>query len=457
MTPQEVSSAEDMRRIAEERGAKNVTIAMSDMNGLLRGKYISRDKLDSVLDNGWGMPPLILALDLDDIIMDAAEGLDGSDGYADVMARALPETCREIPWESPERNLLMLAEFAGDMEALCPRGVYRRMEQKAADMSFQPYHALELEFTMFEETALSAFEKDYRNLDISTPLKTYEVIQRQATWTEFYNELLDCFDTMDVALETAHEEMGPGFMEVSMAPQIGVKAADNAVIFKTYAKALAQRMGRLITFMARWSNDVDGQSGHIHMSLKDKDGEPVFRDDNSEDGMSDTMRHFLGGMQALMPEMLLMMGPNVNSFKRYVPGIFSPIGATWGYENRTCALRVIRGAAKAQRIECRTPGADANPYLSLACLLGSGLYGIEHKIEPQAPMEGNVYDQEVPEGQRFPESFSVAIERFRSSTAARELFGDRFVNVYATTRASQDREFRTLVTDAELRRFFELA
>ncbi|MBT5675440.1 MAG: glutamine synthetase [Rhodospirillaceae bacterium] len=457
MTPSEVQSAEDMRRIVEERGAKNVTIAMSDMHGLLRGKYISRDKLNSVLENGWGMPPLILALDFDDIIMEATEDLDGSDGYADVMARALPETCREIPWESPERNLLMLAEFAGDMEALCPRGIYRRIAQKAADMGFQPYHACELEFTMFDETALSAHDKGYQNLDISTPLKTYEVIQRQAVWTEFYNELLDCFDTMGVALETAHEEMGPGFLEVSLAPQSGVEAADNAVLFKTYTKALAQRMGRLVTFMARWSNEADGQSGHVHISLKDKDGQPVFRDDTKDDSMSDTMRHFLGGMQALMPELLIMMGPNLNSFKRFVPGIFSPIAATWGYENRTCALRVIRGAAKSQRIECRTPGADANPYLSLACLLGSGLYGIEHEIEPTAPMAGNVYDQEIPEGQHFPDSFRAGIDRFRASKAARELFGERFVEAYATTRASQDREFRAVVTDAELRRFFELA
>ncbi len=457
MTPQEVQSAEDIRRIVEERGAKNITIAMSDMHGLLRGKYISRDKLLSVLENGWGMPPLILALDFDDIIMEAPEGLDGSDGYADVMARALPETCCEIPWETPQRNLLMLAEFAGDMEALCPRGIYRRMAQKAADMGFQPYHACELEFTMFDETALSAHDKGYRDLTLSTPLKTYEVIQRQAVWTEFYNELLDCFDTMGVALETAHEEMGPGFLEVSLAPQSGVKAADNAVLFKTYTKALAQRMGRLVTFMARWSNEADGQSGHIHISLKDKDGKPVFRDDSKDDSMSNTMRHFLGGMQALMPELLIMLGPNLNSFKRFVPGIFSPIAATWGYENRTCALRVIRGAAKSQRIECRTPGADANPYLSLACLLGSGLYGIEHEIEPTAPMEGNIYDQKIPAGQRFPVSFRAGIDLFRASKAARELFGNRFVEAYTATRDSQDREFRAVVTDAELRRFFELA
>ena len=190
---------------------------------------------------------------------------------------------------------------------------------------------------------------------------------------------------------------------------------------------------------------------------RDLKGQPVFQDEAAEDGMSATMRHFLAGMQALIPELLIMLGPNVNSFKRFVPDIFAPIAATWGYDNRTCALRVIRGAAKSQRIECRTPGADANPYLALACLVGAGLYGIKHKLEPQAPMAGNVYQQEVPQDQRFPESFRASIERFRASEAARELFGVRFVETYAATRDFQEREFRAKVTDQELRRFFELA
>lgn len=457
MKPAEVRTAEDVRKIVEERDIEHATIALADMHGLLRGKYISRDKLLSVLDHEWGMPPVVLALDFDDVIMEAPEIADGSDGFADGTARLLPETCREIPWESPRRNLLFLAEYSGDAERICPRAIYRRIEQKAADMGFVPYHALEYEFTLFEETALSAHEKGYRDLKLATPFKTYEVLQRQAAWSDFYADLLDTFSHMNVPLETAHEEMGPGFMEASLAAQEGVAAADSAVIFKTYAKAIAQRRGMLITFMARWSNDADGQSGHVHISLRDRDGRPVFHDPEAEGNMSRTMRHFLGGMQTLMPELLLMLGPNVNSFKRFVPNIFSPIAATWGFENRTCALRIISGAAKSQRIECRTPGADANPYLALACLLGAGLYGIEHEIEPSDPTRGNLYEQPVPEAHRFPESFHAGIERFRSSTAARELFGEFFVDVYAATRDHQDREFRARVTDAELHRFFELA
>ena len=456
MKAEDVRTANDVRRIVEEQNVQHATIGLTDTQGLLRGKYVSRDKLLSVLEHDWGMAPLVLALDFDDVIMEAPLIADSSYGYGDGTARLLPETCREIPWESPRRNLLFLAEFSGNMERICPRGIYRRIEQKARDMGFLPYHALEYEFTLFEETALSAFEKGYRDLKPATPLKTYEVLLRQAVWTDFYDDLLDTFQHMNVPLETAHEEMAPGFMEASLSPQVGVAAADSASIFKTYTKAIAQRRGMLISFMARWSNEVEGQGGHVHVSLKDLDGRPVFHDPDAEGNMSRTMRLFLGGMQALMPELLLMLGPNVNSFKRYVPGIFAPIAATWGLENRTCALRVIPGAAESQRIECRTPGADANPYLALACLVGAGLHGIEHEIEPSEPTVGNSFEQPVPKANRFPESFSVGIERFRNSREARELFGDDFVEIYAATRDHQDREFRARVTDADLHRFFEM-
>ena len=157
----------------------------------------------------------------------------------------------------------------------------------------------------------------------------------------------------------------------------------------------------------------------------------------------------------MAPDLLVMLGPNINSFKRYLPGIFSPIAAMWGFENRTCALRVIPSYPMAQRIECRTPGADANPYLSIACLLGAGLWGIERKLEPTAPARGNVYMQEIPEKLRFPATFSEAVDRFGRSEAARELFGGKFVDFYAESRAAHERDMRRYVTDVELQRFFE--
>ncbi len=457
MSPEEVRNSNDLRQLIESRDVEYVTVALPDMQGLLRGKYMSRGKFLGALESGFGMPPVIYALDPTDAILEIPGLSDDSSGFPDGVVRILPETLREIPWERPHRNLFVLVEMTGEDEAICPRAVYRRVAERAGAMGFRPFHSVELEFTLFDETAKTAFEKGYKDLDISSPHKSYGVLMRQQARSEFYDDLLETCRHMRIPLDGVHEEMGPGFMEAALTYREGVEAGDNAVIFKTFAKAVAQRRGQLMTFMSRWSNEADGQSGHVHISLRDKDGNAVFHDPAEPRNMSRTMRHFLGGMQKMMPELLLLMGPSINSFKRYVPDIFSPIGATWGWENRTCALRAIPGPPLSQRIECRTPGADANPYLSLACLLASGLHGVEHGIEPSEETIGNVYSQTIPEEHRFPASFAEGIARFEASEVARELFGARFVEIFAASRASQDREFRALVTDAELKRFFEFS
>jgi glutamine synthetase len=185
----------------------------------------------------------------------------------------------------------------------------------------------------------------------------------------------------------------------------------------------------------------------------------LFHNPRDENGMSEIQRHAVGGLQKLLPDLLLMLAPNVNSFKRLAPGAFAPIAATWGVENRTCAIRVIPGRASAQRIELRAPGSDSNPYLLAACLLAATLWGIEQRIEPAAPMLGSCYERadSIPEDQHFPGTFRQAIERFGESSHARELFGDDFVEMYAGTRMAQAEQFARMVTDKELERFLEMA
>lgn len=456
MKPHDVKTVEDVRRIIQETDAEFVTVGLVDTQGMVRGKYLSRGKFLSALDQGMGIPAVTLGLDYNDVIAETAAVSDASRGYYDAVVRVVPDSCRQVPWEPERRNLFFQLEYADDTAAVCPRSVFKRMLARAEAMGLVPYAGVELEFTLFRETPMSVIEKGFKNLAITTPYKTYYVLQRQSVWSEFYNAIMDACRALAIPIDTMHEEMGPGFMEATIAYGAGVRVPDNAALFKTYAKAVAQRRGLMMTFMARWSNGADGHSGHIHLSVKDRDGKPVFHDPADPHGMSTTMRHFVGGMQTLLPELLLMLAPNINSFKRLVPGIFAPIAAVWGIENRTCALRVIPGAPGAQRIECRVPGADANPYFSIAALAGAGLWGVEHRIEPTAPMMANAYEADIPPAQRFPETFAAAIERFRASAAARDLFGDAFVDHYAETRAWQEREFRALVTDRELERFFEL-
>jgi glutamine synthetase len=213
----------------------------------------------------------------------------------------------------------------------------------------------------------------------------------------------------------------------------------------------------MATFMAKWSNQWPGQSGHLHLSLQRLRGNgPVFHDPKREHGMSQEMRWFVGGQQALMPELLAMVASTVNSYSRMVPGFWAPTAASWGVENRTTALRVIPGGPRSQRVEYRIAAADINPYIAIAAALGSGLWGIERRIEPDAPVVGNAYEHRFGVKRQLPRTLTEAAERLAASKAARELFGDAFVDHYAAHREWEEREFRKAITDWELARYFEI-
>jgi glutamine synthetase len=283
----------------------------------------------------------------------------------------------------------------------------------------------------------------------------YSVI-RNSVASEFYRELLAMCETMDFGIEGLHEETGPGVIEAAIGYDGALASADKAALFKTFVKVLAQRNAMMATFMAKWSRDWPGQSGHIHLSLRSKDGKPVFHDPSQPHSMSETMRHFVGGQQRLMPELLAMISPTINSYTRLIPGFWAPTDSTVGVENRTCALRIIPGIAKAQRVEFRVAAADANPYIILAAALASGLWGIEHRVEPEPLVEGNAYDHKFPEALALPRTLWEAAQRLKQSRAARELFGEAFVQHFAATREWEEREFRKHITDWELARYFEI-
>jgi len=208
--------------------------------------------------------------------------------------------------------------------------------------------------------------------------------------------------------------------------------------------------------MAKWSKDWPGQSGHIHISLKGKNGKALFYDPKHPHGMSQLLQYFVAGQQILMPELLSMVSSTINSFTRLVPGFWAPTHATWGVDNRTCALRVIPGSEKSQRVEYRIAAADTNPYIALAAALASGLWGIEHKAELVKPVVGNAYDQTFPNKWSLPATLWEAAQRLKTSKTAREYFGDAFVEHYAATREWEERQFRKAITDWELERYFEI-
>jgi glutamine synthetase len=323
-------------------------------------------------------------------------------------------------------------------------------------MGFAVKAAAEFEFFLFEETPHSVREKNYRGLKNLTPGFFGYSVLRSSVHAEFYRDLLALCEDMRFPLEGLHTETGPGVLEAAIEVTDALTAADRASLFKTFTKVLAQRSGMMATFMAKWSPDWPGQSGHLHVSLSGKDGKSAFYEEGAPTSMSQTMRWFVGGQQALLPELLAMVASTVNSYTRLIPGFWAPTEASWGVENRTCALRVIPGSAKSQRVEYRIAAADINPYLALAAAIGSGLWGIANRIEPDAPVEGNAYEKRFPPERALPRTLTDAAGRLKESAAARSLFGDGFVEHYAATREWEDREFRRAITDWEMARYFEI-
>jgi glutamine synthetase len=453
MEPREVRTAQDARTLVEERGVQHVKVGVFDVDGILRGKYISREKFLSALDSGFGFCDVVLGWDCQDQLYDNVKYTGWHTGYPDAPARVLPDSCRTLPFE--DGGLFFLGEFAPPAETVCPRALLRRVIESGRAMGFEAYAGFEYEFFVFRETPESIRAKNYRD---PTPMAPgwfgYSVI-RNSAGSDFYRTLLDQCREMDMTIEGLHEETGPGVIEAAIAFDAALASADKAALFKTFAKVIAQKHGLLATFMAKWSPDVPGQSGHIHLSLK-RDGKPVFHDADQPHTMSDTMRWFVGGQQKLMPELLAMVAPTVNSYRRLIPGFWAPTDATWGVENRTTALRVIPGSPKSQRVEYRVAAADANPYVILAAALGSGLWGIEHRVEPEAQVTGNAYDRKFPARLALPRTLWDSAQRLKASRPARELFGDDFVEHFAATREWEEREFRKHISDWELARYFEI-
>lgn len=457
MQPRDVTTPQDARRIVEERDLAHVKVGLFDIDGVMRGKYMSRDKFFSALDKGFGFCDVVLGWDSNDQLYENP-GVDFTGwhtGYPDAPVEILPATCREIPDEPG--TLLFLAQFSPPADQFCPRGLLRRVLDKAEAMGFHTRAGFEYEFFLFNETPDSVREKGYRNLQPATPGFFGYSMLRNSVHSSWYEDLLNLAQTMDFPLEGLHTETGPGVLEAAITVDDAANAADKAALFKTFTKVWAQRNQMMATFMSRWSIDYPGQSGHIHLSLYDRiSGASVFHDSAQEHGMSAFQRQFVAGQQKLMPELLAMLAQTVNAYSRLVPGFWAPTDATWGVENRTTALRVIPGSASSQRVEYRLTSADANPYIALAAALGAGLAGIENGWEPDPRVDGNAYEQQHPAHQALPGSLMEAAARLRESATARSLFGDEFVEHYATTREWEEREFRKHITDWELQRYFEI-
>lgn len=430
------------------------TVAMTDTNGLLRGQMVSAGSLRGIAKTGMGMSPVTLALDPTDAMLVIPGVSDGSSDFHDDPLVVDPATARRLPWSKPGHDLLVLSNYSGPTAQMCPRSILKRVLERVDAAGFRPRYGMELEYTLFDETPQSARAKGYRNLKTATPHNSHDLVLYQVEQTEWYEAVADMCVPLRIDLAKMHEEIGGGFLEACIAAGEGLEPADQLVLLKNFIRALAQRQGRCVTFMPRWTEAADSQSIHVHVSLKDSAGKSVFFDASQKNGVSQTFRHFLGGLQAYIGELTLLFQPTVNSYRRFAPGTFAPPGLTWGFENRTTCFRIVGHDAGSLRVENRLPGADTNPYLTVAATIAAGVAGILEGIEPDPETVGNGYTQETPRD--FARSMTTAIERLRGSSFAADWLGSRFVEAFTATRESQHDEFRRKVPDVELERFFEL-
>jgi len=442
------------RRIIEQRNLSHVKVGVFDTDGILRGKYMSKEKFFSALDNGFGFCDVVLGWDSKDQLYDNTSYTGWHTGYPDANVRIIPESCREIPFE--QGMLFFLAEFTGKAEEICPRALLRRVCQKATDMGFDVFSGFEYEFFVFNETPQSIQDKHHQNLQAFTPGDFGYSIIRNTVESDVYHSILNLAEVMNFPIEGLHEETGPGVLEAALVYSGAEQSADRAGLFKTFTKILLQKQQKMATFMAKWSADYPGQSGHIHLSLKDANGNSIFYDDKKPNNMSDTMLQFTAGCQLCLPELLAMVAPTINSYKRLVPDLWAPTHASVGIDNRTCALRIIPGSEESQRLEYRIGAADANPYIILAAVIASGLWGIENKAEIKSLVKGNAYDAKLPKNLKLSDTLWQATQELKKSEMAKSYFGEAFVDHYVASREWEVREFNKHVSLWELERYFEI-
>jgi glutamine synthetase len=351
-----------------------------------------------------------------------------------------------------------LADFWGNdgkAHPACPRNLLKRTVARAEAAGYSPRFAAEFEFFVFEESPDTLNEKGFRDLKpISPGMFGYSWV-REGQHSGFLHDVLDTLGEYGIPIEGIHTETGPGVYEGAIEYSDAVLAADRAALFKTTMKQIARRHGLSVTFMAKWNADLPGCSGHLHQSLWDSGGEEnLFADPSGPHGLSEIGRAYIAGLVKLAPELTALYSPFVNTYKRYVPGVWAPLNATWGVENRTCAVRVINGPGKsAARAEFRQTASDINPYIAIATNLAAGLWGVEHRPELPPPVTG---DATAPaDHPPLPHTLAKATELLAKSETAREILGEAFVDHYVRTREWEARQYQTAVTDWELRRYFE--
>ncbi|WP_433016674.1 glutamine synthetase family protein [Kribbella sp. CA-294648] len=444
-------SVEGLRELVAAGQVDTVLVAITDMQGRLQGKRCgARYFVEEVLAHGTEGCNYLLAVDVD---MNTVEGYEMSSwerGYGDLLMAPDLDTLRLLPWL--EGTALVLCDVQwldGSPMPVSPRQVLKRQLDRLAELGLQAYVGTELEFIVFNDTFESAWTKTYKDLE---PANQYNVDYSLLGTARIEPLLRDIRNSMEGAglyVESAKGECNLGQHEIAFRYDEALATCDNHSIYKTGAKEIAAKHGKSLTFMAKY-DEREGNSCHIHLSFRSTDGTAVLAGDG-EHGFSELMERFIAGQLACLPEFTYLLAPNINSYKRFVPGSFAPTAVAWGLDNRSCSLRVV-GHGESLRVENRLPGGDVNPYLAVAALIASGLHGLENQLEMEPMLEGNAYTSDKP---HVPTTLREAAALFGGSKVAREAFGDDVVEHYVNAARVELDAYDAAVTDWERIRGFE--
>jgi glutamine synthetase len=450
-TSREWLSVETLRQKVAAGEVDSVIVALTDMQGRLAGKRCSaRYFLDEVLSHGTAACNYLLAVDVEQSTVSGYEITSWERGYGDFVLVPDLATLRLLPWK--DRTAMVQCDVAwadGRPVRVSPREVLKDQVRRLAERGFVPFVGTELEFIAFNTSFEDAWARGYRDL---VPVNQYNV-DYSILGAERAEPLLGAIrrgmEGAGLYVESVKGECNLGQHEIAFRYADALTTCDNHVVYKNGAKEIAASLGKSLTFMPKF-NGQEGNSCHIHVSLRGANGEAVLAGDGPH-GFSPIMESFVAGQLALLRELSLLLAPNINSYKRFADGSFAPTTVAWGLDNRTCALRVV-GSGHALRLENRVPGGDVNPYLAVAALIAAGLHGIDHRLELEPMIEGNAYASAKP---RVPASLAEAVLLFGGSEAALKAFGEDVVAHYVRAAEVELEAFQKAVTDWERIRGFE--
>jgi glutamine synthetase len=429
-----------------------VIVAFTDMQGRLTGKRVAaRLFVEEVAAHGAECCNYLLAVDVDMNTVDGYAMSSWESGYGDMVMTPDFSTLRVLPWLPGTALVMADLSFVGGAPVLpAPRSILQAQLDRLAQRGLEAFIGTELEFMVFDDTYRDAWAAGYRGLTASTDYNVDYAIHASTRMEPLLRDIRLGMDGAGMYCEGVKGECNVGQQEIAFRYDTALVTCDNHTIYKNGAKEIADQHGKSLTFMAKY-DEREGNSCHIHISLRGEDGSAVFADADEPLGMSPMFRSFIAGQLATLRELTLFYAPNINSYKRFVEGSFAPTAIAWGIDNRTCALRVV-GHGHSMRMECRAPGGDVNQYLAVAALIAGGLYGIDNGLELPDACAGNAYTGGA---ERLPTTLAEAAALFEGSAIAREVFGDEVVAHYLNNARVELAAFNSAVTDWERVRGFE--